>query len=385
MEYIDDYRSPERIDHLVKQIRRISRKPVKLMEVCGTHTVTIVRNGIREILPDHIMLISGPGCPVCVTPIDGIDRAIALAQKEGTTIATFGDLLRVPGSETSLLRQRGEGADIRVVYSAYDALQLAQQDKRHQVVFLGVGFETTAPTIGAVIQRAKEARISNFTVLSMHKVLPPALEALVQSPDLLIDGFICPGHVSTIIGTEPYEPIARDFQVPCVIAGFEPVDVLQAIGLLIQQIEEGEAKVEIQYRRAVSPEGNPRAKAVLDEVFESCDSTWRGFGLLPNSGLGIVSSYRDFDADNRYEIPPVKGKEPKGCICGSILRGLNEPLDCSLFGSVCNPDNPVGACMVSSEGTCAAYFKYYQYSGTRDQTSGESRKGSDRWPSSNLA
>ena len=358
MEYIDEYRDPDRIEHLVDQIRKTSHKPIKLMEVCGTHTVTIFRNGIRELLPHHITLVSGPGCPVCVTSIEGIDRAIALAQKKETIIATFGDLLRVPGSETSLLRQRGEGADIRVVYSAYDALHLAQQNRDRQVAFLGVGFETTAPTIAAVIQRAKEARIGNFTVLSMHKVIPPALKALVQSPELKIDGFICPGHVSTIIGTEPYMPIAHDFHVPCVVTGFEPLDVLQAIGLLVLQIEHGESKVEIQYRRAVSPGGNPRARAVLEEVFEPSDSTWRGLGLLPKSGLNVVPPYSDFDAERRFDISPVKGREPPGCLCGDILRGLKEPPDCSLFREVCTPDNPVGACMVSSEGTCAAYYKY---------------------------
>jgi hydrogenase expression/formation protein HypD len=293
-----------------------------------------------------------------VTPIEGIDAAIALAQKEGLAIATFGDLLRVPGSETSLLQQRAEGADIRVVYSASDGLSLARKNRNCQVVFLGVGFETTAPTIAAVIRRAREARLRNFTVLSMHKLIPPALQALVQSPDLEIDGFICPGHVSTIIGTGPYLSIAHDFQIPCVIAGFEPVDVLEAITLLVQQIEDREAKVEIQYRRAVSPQGNPKARAVLEEVFEPCHSVWRGFGRLPESGLKIAAPYSEFDAECRYEIEPTEAKEPKECLCGNILRGINRPPDCSLFRKLCTPDNPVGACMVSSEGTCAAYFRY---------------------------
>ena len=358
MEYIDEYRNPERIGQLVTQIRRISRKPVTLMEVCGTHTVTVFRNGIREILPDHIKLISGPGCPVCVTPIEGIDQAVGLAQRREVTIATFGDMIRVPGSETSLLKQRGEGADVRVVYSAYDALGLAQENQDRQVVFLGVGFETTSPTVAAVIQRARRNRIGNFTVLSMHKVLPPALETLVQSQELGIDGLICPGHVSTIIGSQPYGPLADRFHVPCVVAGFEPVDVLQATVLLVRQIERGEAKVEIQYRRAVSPEGNLRAREVLKEVFEPCDSVWRGFGRLPGSGLKIKASYDAFDVGLRYEIPPGKAKEPEGCRCGDILRRLSRPLDCSLFRKVCTPENPVGACMVSSEGTCSAYYKY---------------------------
>ena len=358
MEYVDQYRDPGRIQHLVAHIRKISRKPVKLMEVCGTHTVTIFRNGIRDLLPDHVSLISGPGCPVCVTPIDGVDRAIVLSQEKGVIIATFGDMLRVPGSETSLLEQRAEGADVRIVYSAYDALLMAQRDMSRHVVFLGVGFEATAPTIAAVIQRAREAQIDNFTVLSMHKVLPPALKALVHTPELEINGFICPGHVSTIIGTDAYVPIVRDFGVPCVVAGFEPLDVLQAIGLLVRQIERGEVSVQIQYRRVVSPDGNPKARALMEDVFEPCDSIWRGLGLLPASGLKLTPDYGRFDAERRFDITPVDGREPSGCICGDILRGLKRPPDCPLFRTTCSPKSPVGACMVSSEGTCAAYYKY---------------------------
>jgi hydrogenase expression/formation protein HypD len=358
MEYVDEYRDPHRIQRLVTQIGKISGKPVKLMEVCGTHTVTIFRNGIKDLLPGHITLISGPGCPVCVTSIEGIDRAIALAHKTGIIIATFGDLLRVPGSETSLLKRKAEGADIRVVYSASDALQLAQENKDRQVVFLGIGFETTAPTIAAVIRRAEEGHVDNLTVLSLHKLLPPALRALVQSPELKIDGFICPGHVSTIIGTKPYIPLARDFGVPCVIAGFEPLDVFQAIAMLVRQNEHGEAKVEIQYRRGVSPHGNPKARAMVDEVFEPCDSVWRGFGSLPGSGLKIASRYAGFDAERRFDVSAVNGREHPGCLCGEILRGLKQPPDCSLFRRVCTPESPVGACMVSSEGTCAAYYKF---------------------------
>jgi hydrogenase expression/formation protein HypD len=358
MEYIDEYRNPRIIKQLVHEIRHISHRPVRLMEVCGTHTVSIFRNGIKDLLPKDIRLISGPGCPVCVTPVEQIDQAIALAQGNDVILATFGDLLRVPGSKTSLLKQRGQGADIRMVYSAYDALSLAQENGKRHVVFLGVGFETTAPTIGAVIRHARQAKVRNFTVLSMHKVLPPALTALVESPEIEIDGFICPGHVSTIIGAEPYEVIAQEFHVPCVIAGFEPIDILQTVGLLLQQIERGEARVEIQYRRAVSPEGNSRAKGIMEEVFEPCDSVWRGFGSLPQSGFQIRRSYRDFDAGHRFQISLPRGQEPEGCLCGSILRGLVEPPDCTLFRRVCTPENPVGACMVSSEGTCAAYYKY---------------------------
>ncbi len=358
LKYIDEYRKADTAGRLADQIRETSKRPIKLMEVCGTHTVTIFRHGLRELLPPHITLISGPGCPVCVTPVGAIDQAILLAQREEVIIVTFGDLLRVPGSESSLLRQRGSGADVRVVYSAYDALEMARRERERKVVFLGVGFETTAPTVAAVIRRAKEEGAANFSVLSMHKIIPPALKALVESPDLTIDGFICPGHVSTIIGTEPYRPTAEQFRVPCVVAGFEPVDVLQAIALLVNQIEAGEAKVEIQYRRGVSSQGNPKALAAMEEIFVECDSEWRGLGVLPLSGLEIAPSYGAFDADRLYDIPPVEGREPAGCICGDILRGLRRPPDCPLFRNACTPENPVGACMVSSEGTCAAYYKY---------------------------
>jgi hydrogenase expression/formation protein HypD len=358
MDFVDEYRNPRIIEQLVDQIRPLAQRPIRLMEVCGTHTVSIFRNGIKDLLPEDIRLISGPGCPVCVTPVGQIDQAIALAQENEVILATFGDLLRVPGSNSSLLQQRGQGADIRMVYSAYDALTLAQENPKRQVIFLGIGFETTAPTVGAVVQHAMDAQIRNFTVLCMHKILPPALTALVESPEIEIDGFICPGHVSTIIGAGPYEVIAKEFHVPCVIAGFEPIDILQTVGLLLHQINKGEANVEIQYRRAVAPEGNLRAKKIMEEVFEPCDSVWRGFGSLPQSGFAISSFYRDYDASHRFQMCPPLAEEPEGCLCGSILRGLVEPPECTLFRRVCTPENPVGACMVSSEGTCAAFYKY---------------------------
>jgi len=360
MKYVDEFRNRDIAERLVKRIREACHQRITLMEVCGTHTVAIHRNGLPELLPKEITLISGPGCPVCVTPVSDIDRAIALSQKDGVIIATFGDLLRVSGSQTSLLKQCSLGADVRIVYSAYDAFYLAEQNPERQVVFLGVGFETTAPTVAAVIRRAREAGLNNFSVLSMHKVLPPALLSLVTSPQVKINGFICPGHVSTIIGTGIYKRVAADFHIPCVVAGFEPVDILQAIALLVEQIERGEAKVEIQYLRAVSPEGNLKAMAIMDDVFETSDSIWRGFGMLPQSGLKLKADYAQCDAERRYNIPPVKSQEPPGCICGDILRGIKRPPDCSLFKKLCTPDNPVGACMVSSEGTCAAY---YQFSG----------------------
>lgn len=358
MKYVDEYRDPNLAERLVAHIRAISTQPITLMEVCGTHTVALFRNGIPALLPRHISLLSGPGCPVCVTAVADIDKALFLSQLPGTTITTFGDLLRVPGSCTSLLKQRSEGADVRIVYSAYDALQVARENPARQVVFLGVGFETTAPTVAAVIKRAKVEGVGNFSVLSMHKILPPALQALLSSEELKLSGFICPGHVSTVIGTAAYESVARSFHIPCVVAGFEPLDLLQTIALLVEQIEHGRAEVQIQYLRAVSPQGNPRARALMDEVFTVKDSVWRGFGTLPLSGQRLSAAYEEFDSELRFQVPPLEGREPAGCICGDILRGTKRPLDCGLFRKVCSPDNPVGACMVSSEGTCAAYYKY---------------------------
>ena len=358
LKHIDEYRRRDLVEGIAEQIRRTSTRPIRLMEVCGTHTVSIFRHGIRELLPPHISLLSGPGCPVCVTPVGAIDRALTLAQREDVTLATFGDLLRVPGSEASLLDARAEGAQVRVVYSPYNALELARSEGGRKVVFLGIGFETTTPTVAAVVRRAKEEGARNFSVLAMNKVIPPALKALVEAPDLSVDGFICPGHVSTIIGTEPYRAAAETYRIPCVVAGFEPLDILQAVAMLVAQIEGGEAKVEIQYRRGVSPRGNPKARAVMEEVFEVCDSVWRGLGTLPASGLGVAPAYEEFDAGRIYDIPEVEGREPAGCICGEILKGIREPRDCPLFRTACTPDSPVGACMVSSEGTCAAYHKY---------------------------
>lgn len=358
MRYVDEYRDPNLAHKLTTHIRTISSQPVTLMEVCGTHTVALFRNGIPNLIPRHITLLSGPGCPVCVTAVADIDKALFLSQQPHTIITTFGDLLRVPGSQTSLLKERSEGADVRIVYSAYDALRLAQENASHQVVFLGVGFETTAPTVAAVIKRAKAEEVKNFSVLSMHKILPPALQALVTSDELKVSGFICPGHVTTVIGTAAYGSLAREFHIPCVVAGFEPVDLLQAIALLVEQIAHGHARVEIQYLRGVSPQGNLKARALMDEVFAVKDSVWRGFGTLPLSGLRLSSAYEEFDAELRFPLPLIEGREPAGCLCGDILRGIKKPFHCALFRKVCTPDNPVGACMVSSEGTCAAHYKY---------------------------
>ncbi len=358
MKHLTEYRDRYLAEELAKRIRETSRRPVRLMEICGTHTMAVFRHGLRALLPEQVELISGPGCPVCVTSMEQIDMAVELAGTPGVTVATFGDMLRVPGSQSSLSREASMGADVRVVYSSLDALRTAVNEPQREVVFLGIGFETTAPTVAAAIRTAREKGVKNFSVLSAHKLLPPAMDALASSADSAIDGFICPGHVSTVIGISFYEKVAARYGIPCVVAGFEPVDILQAVLMLLSQIEAGRAEAEIQYVRAVRPRGNPSALAVMEEVFEPCESTWRGMGRIPLSGLAIRDSYASHDAGRRFEINPPPAKEPPGCRCPEVLRGAARPVDCPLFRKQCTPRTPVGACMVSSEGACAAYFKY---------------------------
>ena len=347
-------------EHLnkIKQFSASIGRPVKLMEVCGTHTVAAFRSGLRSVLPENVSLLSGPGCPVCVTPNDYLDRAIAIAMQTDTTVATFGDMLKVPGTESSLEYARAQGADIQVVYSPLEALTYAQNNSDRKVVFLGVGFETTTPAIAWTIKDAFEKGIKNYYVLSAHKTVPPAMAALIQG-EIKVDGFICPGHVSVIIGAKAYDFISRDFHIPCVVTGFEPSDMMIGIEMLLRQMVDERAEVEIQYSRSVNREGNPEAQAVIEEVFKECDAEWRGIGMIPRSGLAIREKYVSHDAAEIYkdlELPAPA--ENPGCICGEILKGLKLPYDCKLFEKVCNPSSPVGACMVSSEGTCAAYFKY---------------------------
>jgi hydrogenase expression/formation protein HypD len=331
--------------------------PITLMEVCGTHTVSIFRNGIRQMLPPGIRLLSGPGCPVCVTPNGEIDRAIAIAQYPEVTLTTFGDMLRVPGSDLSLQEARADGADVRVVYSPLDAVKLAGDTPDRQIVFFAVGFETTSPAVAGALIEAKRRGLSNFSVMSAHKVIPPAMRLLLEAGEIHVAGFICPGHVSTIIGARPYQFIADDYHVPCVITGFEPVDILQAIDMLVAQIVVGEARVEIQYRRTVRWEGNETAVRYLAEVFEPQDADWRGLGTIPGSGLKLTAAYAAFDAEVRFPVD-VSPREHPGCLCGVILRGAGEPPDCPLFGTACTPEHPIGPCMVSTEGTCAAWYHY---------------------------
>ncbi len=303
-------------------------------------------------------MVSGPGCPICVTANADLDKAIALAQIPGVIIATFGDMLKVPGSYSSLENVKAEGADVRMVYSTMDALKVAEENPSKSVVFLGVGFETTAPTIAASILQAEERKMRNYYVLSLHKLCPPVIRALLNSGEVKLHGLICPGHVSAIIGSHPWEFIARDYGIACVIAGFEPLDILQCVAMLAAQIENGESKVEIAYRRGVRPEGNSQALKLMEQVFEPCPAQWRGMGEVPDSGLKLRKRYQHFDAEAAFDIVLSPTYEPKGCICGDILRGVKTPLDCQLFAKACTPEYPVGSCMVSSEGSCSAYYLY---------------------------
>ncbi|MCX6991869.1 MAG: hydrogenase formation protein HypD [Kiritimatiellaeota bacterium] len=345
----------ESIKRLAKQIGR----SIRLMEVCGTHTMTAFRSGLRSLLPPNVALLSGPGCPVCVTPDDFVDRAIAIARRPDAIITTFGDLLRVPGTESSLERERARGADVRVVYSALDALALAKKQPDRKIVFMGVGFETTAPTVAWAMRQAIRDGSCNFLVLSAHRTMPPAMAALLRGGEVAIDGFLCPGHVSAIIGTRPYAFICREYAIPCVVAGFEADDMLAAIEMLLKQVAEGRAQVENQYVRGVSADGNLEAQAIMAEVFAPCDAEWRGLGMIPLSGLGIREAYRAYDAQAvlapQSSAKPAKRTE---CLCGDVLRGAKLPTACKLFRTACTPETPVGACMVSSEGACAAYYRY---------------------------
>jgi hydrogenase expression/formation protein HypD len=357
MKFIDEFRDKQIAEGLIRRIQRASARPIQLMEVCGTHTVSIFRYGIRGILPEQITLISGPGCPVCVTPNGDIDLAIALSRQKDVTIVTFGDMMRVPGSTSSLQKEKAEGRDIRIIYSSLEALKIAKEHPGKNVVFLAIGFETTSPTIAVAILRAKEEKLGNLFFLNSQKRVPPALIALLQTKQVKIDGFILPGHVSTIIGTNPYQFIAKEYGRPAVITGFEPLDILQGIWMLVQQIEENRAAIEIQYRRVVHENGNPTAINKIYEVFEKGESDWRGLGGIPDSGYRFKESYRQMDARNfNVEVEPPK--EHPECLCGEVLQGIKSPLECRLFKKVCHPENPIGPCMVSIEGTCHTYFKY---------------------------
>ena len=357
MKYIDEYRDKDLVNQLLKKISSACTKDISLMEVCGGHTWAIQKFGIPSLLPKNIRLLSGPGCPVCVTSKKFIDQAVAFSRLKDVIITTYGDLIRVPGSTSSLNVEKSRGADVRIVFSVLDALQIAKENPTKKIVFLGIGFETTAPSSAAGIVNAAKDKLTNFFVFSSHKIMPPAMGALIDE-GVTINGYIAPGHVSVITGSHIYEEIPAKYGVGCVISGFEPVDILQSIYMLVKQIEEEKYRVEIQYKRVVKPEGNIKAQEIMKEVFVLRDDWWRGLGTLKDSGLAVNEKYSNFDAEKMIEVEVEETKEEKGCICGEILKGLKKPNDCKLFAKVCTTSNPVGACMVSHEGACNAYFRF---------------------------
>ena len=361
MKHQNEYRDPELARLQLQAIQQTVAdfdQTMTLMEVCGTHTMAIYQQGIRALLPDNIRLISGPGCPVCVTPVSYVDHAVALARRPETIIATFGDMVRVPGSSSNLLHEQATGAIIRIVYSPLDAVTLAEKNPGTDVVFLGVGFETTTPTVAGAILTAARKNLENFYVLCSHKTMPGPMAALASDPDLQVDGYLCPAHVSAIIGANAYQPLVDSYQVPCVVTGFEPLDVLQGVLMLARQVVAGDARVENQYNRVVKADGNRKAQEILKQVFEPCDANWRGIGDIPDSGLQLRPNYARFDAARQLPVEVEPAVEHRGCLCGEILKGKVRPNDCPLFRTTCTPEDPVGACMVSSEGTCAAEYKY---------------------------
>jgi hydrogenase expression/formation protein HypD len=357
LKYIDEFRDKVLVQEISRKIKQISRKKITIMEVCGGHTMAIHKFGIPSLLPQNIELLSGPGCPVCVTDIRFIDRTVALSRLDDTIITTYGDLIRVPGSFSSLDKEKAEGADIRVVYSTLEALDIAEQNKKKKIIFPGIGFETTTPSSAIAILEALKKNINNFFLYSSHKIMPPAMAALIDE-GVKIDGYIGPGHVTTVAGAKMYDNLSDKYKLSIVISGFEPVDILQSIYLLVRQLENNQPKVEIQYKRAVDYQGNLIAQNMVNEVFEPRDDWWRGIGILRKSGLGLRKKYESFDAEKNIDVKVEEPKEPKGCICGEILKGLKKPTDCSLFRSVCTPSYPVGTCMVSNEGTCQAYYNF---------------------------
>lgn len=357
MKYIDEYRRRDVVMALARQIGKESKKPLRIMEVCGGHTMALRRFGLHSLLPDNIELISGPGCPVCVTSRSYIDHAIALSRLPNMIITTYGDLIKVPGSTSSLEIEKARGASVQIVYSILDALSIADKNPDKQVVFLGIGFETTSPATAAGVIKAQMAGLYNFTVLSAHKIMPPAMAALIDQ-GVNLHGYIGPGHVSTITGAKIYDFIPRNYGLGVVISGFEPADLIQSVLMLVRQRETNRPAVEIQYNRVVTREGNLKAQQMLDEVFELRDDWWRGLGTLPLSGMNLREKYADSDAERRFKVDIEPTREEKGCLCGEVLKGLKKPTDCKLFAKTCTPSDPIGACMVSSEGTCAAYFKY---------------------------
>lgn len=358
MKYLDEYRDARIARKLAAEIAATVTNSWVLMEICGGQTHTIMRYGLDELLPQTVELVHGPGCPVCVTPLETIDKAIALALHPDVILVSYGDMLRVPGSDSDLFRAKAKGADVRVAYSPVEALKIAQANPNRKVVFLAIGFETTAPANAMAAWQAKRDGLTNFLMLVSHVLVPPAMRALLSSRENRVQGFVAPGHVCTVMGYQEYEALVRDFKVPIVVGGFEPVDLLQAILMLVRQLENGNARVENQYVRSVSYQGNLPAQQLLREVFEIADQKWRGIGVIPRSGLRLRSEYADYDAEKVFDLHLVTAEEPAECISAQVLQGLKKPTDCVAFAIRCTPENPLGAPMVSSEGACAAYYHY---------------------------
>jgi hydrogenase expression/formation protein HypD len=369
VKYLDEFRDPDLAARLLAEIRAVATRPWAIMEVCGGQTHSIIRNGIDQLLPGGVELIHGPGCPVCVTPLEMIDRALAIAARPEVIFCSFGDMLRVPGSRQDLFAVRARGGDVRVVYSPLDAVEVAAANPDREVVFFGVGFETTAPANAMAVHQARARGLRNFSMLVSHVLVPPAIEAIMSSPACRVNGFLAAGHVCTVMGSWQYEPLAQRYGVPIVITGFEPLDVLDGIRRCILQLESGRAELENAYQRAVRPEGNLSARAMLDEVFSVVDRQWRGIGMIPSSGWNLAEAYADLDAARRFEVDELSVSEPSRCRAGEVLQGLIKPSECECFGHECTPRTPMGAPMVSSEGACAAYFQYRRLEapvGTRD-------------------
>jgi hydrogenase expression/formation protein HypD len=361
MKHIDEYRDAEKAKQYAQAIADITTKQWTLMEVCGGQTHSIVKFGIDELLPREISLLHGPGCPVCVTPIEQIDKAIDLASRPDVIFTSFGDMLRVPGSETDLLATKAKGGDVRMVYSPLDALKIAQQNPDKQVIFFAVGFETTAPANAMAVYQANKLGIENFSVLVSHVLVPPAVEAILSSPENRVQAFLAAGHVCTVVGYHEYEPLAEKYNIPFVVTGFEPVDILQGIFMCVKQLEEGRAEVENQYSRSVKREGNIPAQKTIDEIFQIVPRKWRGIGEIPQSGWGLREKYSKFDAEVRFGLTEYTVEEPEECISGTILQGIKKPFECPAFGNKCTPETPLGATMVSNEGACAAYYRYRRH------------------------
>jgi hydrogenase expression/formation protein HypD len=361
MEYVDEYRNPEAVLQLAHGLAKIIRQPWTLMEICGGQTHAIMRHGLDRLLPPRLNLVHGPGCPVCVTPLELLDKAILLAARAEVVFCSFGDMLRVPGSNTDLLSVKARGGDVRIVYSPLDAVHLARARPEKEVVFFAVGFETTAPANAMAALQARRFGLRNFTMLVSHVLVPPAIRAILSSPGNTVQGFLAPGHVCTVMGCLDYEPLAEQFRVPMVVTGFEPIDLLEGLCACVRQLEAGRCEVENAYGRFVRREGNPLARQLIGEVFRVIDRKWRGIGTIPQSGYGLAEAFADFDAEKRFGLADLKVQEPPECISGLILQGTKKPVECPAFGQACTPEHPLGATMVSTEGACSAYYRYGQH------------------------